>query len=95
MDNNQRLINFADWKTEGFELTALKDSPHIPNQQIAFINNKINNYKIVFQTPYIITETYGLPPKDLPFNQTEIIPFYKLPFYHERKSIMMMLTMIK
>jgi hypothetical protein len=27
-----------------------------------------------------------LPPKDLPFNQTETRPFYKLPFCHERKK---------
>jgi hypothetical protein len=59
MDTNQRLINFTDLKIENFEFTAIKDSPYIPNQQIAFINNKFNNYKITFQTPYIITETYG------------------------------------
>ena len=86
MDTNQRLINFADLKTENFEFTALKDSPYVPNQQIAFINNKLNNYKITFQTPYIITETYGLPSKDLPFAQTETRPFYKLPFCHDRKK---------
>ena len=86
MTNSQRLISFTDLNIENIDFTQLKDSPYIPTQQIAFINHKITNNKIFFQSPYVITECYGLPPKDSPFHPPELRAFYKFPFCHGRKK---------
>ena len=91
MANNQRLINFTDLSIENIDFTPLKDSPYIPTQQIAFINHNITSYKIFFQTPYVTTETYGLPPKDSAFHPSELRAFYKFPFCHERKNMKMLI----
>ena len=45
MDLNQRLSNVTDLNNEHVDVTPLKDSPYIPNQQVAFINHRIT-YKI-------------------------------------------------
>ena len=67
-DLNQRLISFTDLNIENIDFTPLKDSPYTPTQKLAFINHKITNNKIFFQTPYVITEIYGMPSKDSPFS---------------------------
>ena len=95
MTNYQRLINFTDLNIENIDFTPLKDSPYIPTQQLAFINHKITNNKIFFQTPYVITEFYGMPPKDSPFHPSEHRASYSFPFCHERKNTMMKLNMTK
>ena len=49
MDNTQCLVSFIDLNIENLDFTALKDSPSIPTQQLAFTIHKIANSKIVFK----------------------------------------------
>lgn len=86
MDNIRRIVYFTDLNVNNFGFSTLRDSPFIPTQQLSYINNKFNESKIIFQTPYIITETYGIP-KEGPFYPNERArAFYKLPFCHDRKK---------
>jgi len=86
MDNIRRIVYFTDLNVNNFGFSTLRDSPFIPTQQLSYINNKFNESKIIFQTPYIITETYGIP-KEGPFYANERArAFYKLPFCHDRKK---------
>ena len=87
MGENQKLVKFSELYTKTIAFEPLKDSPYIPSQQMSFINNKENSSKIIFQSPYFITEMYGLPPKESQYHTTERSrAFFKLALCHDRKK---------
>lgn len=85
MGENQKLVRFSELNTN-IAIEALKDSPYLPSQQVAFINSE-NGTKIIFQTPHVITEAFGLAPRESQFFTTERSrAFFKLALCHDRKK---------
>ena len=87
MGENQKLFKFGELNTSIVAVETLRDSPYLPSQQVAFINNTENGAKIIFQTPHIVTEAFGLPPRESQFFTTERSrAFFKLALCHDRKK---------
>jgi len=65
--------------------SPLHDNAYIPSQRISWIS-KVDKSKLVIQTPYTITETYGIAKESIFYNTDKSRAFYKMPLCHERKQ---------
>ena len=63
---------------------ALQDSTYVKSQKHAFITH--NNQKLCIQTPYFLTETYGVPRAGEYYQTLKSRAFYKMPFCFDRRE---------
>ena len=87
MGEHQKLVKLSELNTRTAALEQLRDSPYIPSQQLAFISNQENSSKIIPQSSSVISESYGLAPRESQFYTTERSrAFFKLPLCHDRRK---------
>ena len=55
-----------------------------PTLKNSWISSSHANSRLLIQTPEIITETYGIPPKGIFYATDKSRAFYKLPLCHDR-----------
>ena len=63
---------------------ALEDSSYVKSQKQAFINHK--NQKLLIQTPYFLTETYGVPRAGEYYQTLKSRAFFKMPLCDDRRE---------
>ena len=63
---------------------ALEDSSYVKSQKQAFINHK--NQKLLIQTPYFLTETYGVPRAGEYYQTLKSRAFFKMPLCDDRQE---------
>ena len=63
---------------------ALEDSTYVKSQKQAFINHK--NQKLLIQTPYFLTETYGVPRAGEYYQTLKSSAFFKMPLCDDRRE---------
>ena len=63
---------------------ALEDSSYVKSQKQAFINHK--NQKLLSQTPYFLTETYGVPRAGEYYQTLKSRAFFKMPLCDDRRE---------
>ena len=62
----------------------LEDSSYVKSQKQAFINHK--NQKLLTQTPYFLTETYGVPRAGDYYQTLKSRAFFKMPLCDDRQE---------
>ena len=62
----------------------LEDSPYVKSQKQAFINHK--NQKLLIQTPYFLTETYGAPRAGEYYQTLKSQALFKMPLCDDRQE---------
>ena len=63
---------------------ALEDSTYVKSQKQAFISHK--NQKLLVQTPYFLTETYGIPRAGEYYQTLKSRAFFKMPLCDDRRE---------
>jgi len=63
---------------------ALEDSTYVKSQKQAFINHK--NQKLLIQTPYFLTETYGVTRAGEYYQTLKSRAFFKMPLCDDRRE---------
>ena len=62
----------------------LEDSTYVKSQKQAFISHK--NQKLLVQTPYFLTETYGIPRAGEYYQTLKSRAFFKMPLCDDRQE---------
>ena len=62
----------------------LEDSTYVKSQKQAFINHR--NQKLLIQTPYFLTETYGVPRAGEYYQTLKSRAFFKIPLCDDRRE---------
>ncbi len=75
---------YQDLDIQNIVLPQLQPSSYIPTMRNSWISSSRANSRLLIQTPEIITETYGIPPKGIFYATDKSRAFYKLPLCHDR-----------
>ena len=76
-------------RTEQFNVkqisfTALEDSSYVKSQKQAYISHR--NQKLLLQTPYFLTEAFGVPRAGEYYNTLKSRAFYKMGLCDDRQE---------